>query len=228
VSAEITEAGPIRQRSFSGLGPVLASLVSAVIFAATGALVTTVVAVCAIAWSPTKPLGHHFERIDRDHSMAQAMMPYDNASRPFEAFLLWDYEGLGWQEQAVLGARRSFLPDEEHTLSCFRAGWPMLCFEGQQHLIDGQFGQSGLVSLPRPPLARGWRHETVPWHPIWPAFLANSALFGAMSFVVARGLRRIRSRIRRSGGRCQQCGYRLVSVAGAATITRCPECGKAP
>jgi hypothetical protein len=68
----------------------------------------------------------------------------------------------------------------------------------------------------------------LPWHPIWPGLLANTAFYGVIGWALWFTPGAVRRGLRRRRGACVRCGYDLrgaevIPEAGAA----CPECGDA-
>jgi len=62
----------------------------------------------------------------------------------------------------------------------------------------------------------------VPWMPVWPAFLANLAIWSVVGHFGLRGCTSVRSSFRRRRGLCETCGY---SRRGLDSDSPCPECG---
>lgn len=63
----------------------------------------------------------------------------------------------------------------------------------------------------------------LPYHPIWPGLLADSAFFGCAWAVPLFGVPATRRALRRRRGLCPRCAY---SLCGLAPGTPCPECGR--
>ncbi|MCK4871442.1 MAG: hypothetical protein KAS72_01840 [Phycisphaerales bacterium] len=61
----------------------------------------------------------------------------------------------------------------------------------------------------------------LPFLPIWPGFLINSVLFGAIVLAFWGFVRMIVRAARREDGLCPSCGYDLAS----GKLDSCPECG---
>lgn len=64
---------------------------------------------------------------------------------------------------------------------------------------------------------------TLPYLPVWPAVIGNTAFFSAGWFGLFSTLAGCRTLRRRAAGRCPRCNYDLQRVVGA----KCPECGRA-
>ncbi len=65
---------------------------------------------------------------------------------------------------------------------------------------------------------------TLPYRPIWPGLLANTAIFAAPWALLFIGIPLLRRVTRRRRGRCVRCGYDLRGMPSGAP---CPECGLA-
>ncbi len=61
----------------------------------------------------------------------------------------------------------------------------------------------------------------LPWHPIWPGFIANTLLYAAVLWLMICGLTAVRRIVRRQSGLCPACAYDLRHADHEA----CPECG---
>jgi len=117
-------------------------------------------------------------------------------------------------------------------------GWPLIAMRSWRKVHLGGFvgnsqgalqyivvrqtiEQSGRIEL------GGWMksspqdQRSVPMWPVWPGFLANSAIFGTAWFVLLAGPRMFRWGVRRFRGRCPRCAYNLLGNLGSG----CPECG---
>lgn len=104
-------------------------------------------------------------------------------------------------------------------------GFPFICLYKWQEETDGVL--HGAIPLPDPnghmqhwPGAESTRG--LPYLPIWPGLIANTAFWGGAWWCVlfVPGMVRRRNRVRR--GRCPSCGYDL-SAGQAGGV--CPECG---
>jgi hypothetical protein len=80
----------------------------------------------------------------------------------------------------------------------------------------------------RPAIAGGlrisdeWTPKVIPYAPLWPGMIANSAVYGTSSCLVV-ALARIL--IFRRRGRCRNCGYPREGLPASSV---CPECGSMP
>ena len=61
----------------------------------------------------------------------------------------------------------------------------------------------------------------LPYHPIWPGLLANTAIYAGAWWVILFGPGMFIRARRRRAGRCMKCGYDLRAIESSA----CPECG---
>lgn len=68
-----------------------------------------------------------------------------------------------------------------------------------------------------------WRQRIVPTGISVVGAVANSAVFGVISFLLVHGLRVWHSRKRVTSGRCRGCAYCLSPAL--STVKICPECG---
>ncbi len=64
----------------------------------------------------------------------------------------------------------------------------------------------------------------VPFLPLWPGLLLNSALYASLWFSLFAGIATLRRARRRSQGHCPHCNYDLRGL-NTAVQPRCPECG---
>ncbi len=111
-------------------------------------------------------------------------------------------------------------------------GWPWRALVFQEHgwydHTNGFAHQiAGGLSVPHPqnPELTTWRGYGVvlPYRPIWPGLLANTAIFATPWAVLLFGVPLMRRTTRRQRGRCVRCGYDL---RGTPTQSPCPECGR--
>ena len=114
------------------------------------------------------------------------------------------------------------LPDDPGAFGLsVRAGWPALGFTGEMWASakDGWQNRfvSGAVDLETPGPGSRWR--LIPWRPLWPGFAANTMLYAAMLWLLARAWSWIRQYLRARRGLCPGCGY----PAGSSPV--CTECG---
>lgn len=128
---------------------------------------------------------------------------------------------------------------EQSTTSRTRAyGLPFVCLMHTEGLLYDQTGAARLwrESFWQVETDRSWRHYEFPLMPVWPGFLANTAVFAAAWAAVIRvivlplyrGLAGVWSWIERrieasQRGKCIKCGYPRTGIA--EPHTPCPECG---
>jgi hypothetical protein len=91
----------------------------------------------------------------------------------------------------------------------------------QYLMMRNTLDQAGRVEL------RGWMKRSpvddrsLPLLPVWPGFLADTAIFTAAWFALLASPHMLRGGVRRLRGRCPRCAYQLRGgLAGG-----CPECG---
>ena len=126
----------------------------------------------------------------------------------------------------------------------YASGWPFRCFRGE-HWISWRLdtlaprppavvpGLPGIALAP--PAARaddprhlwsfihhGSLHGAIPRQPIWPALIANVAIFSAAWLLVLVVPAAGRRAIRRRRGCCPRCNYDLRTLPADSP---CPECG---
>jgi hypothetical protein len=152
----------------------------------------------------------------------------------------------GWAE--ILDPRRyaSVGSEEVHYGSAETAGWPMLAVRGatvtrsrypdpetepEQIVKNGMFTVLKLIPL-RKTCAGALTFENsasdtylLPWHPIWPGFFVNTALYSAILWALFFAPGAIRRGHRRRRGACVRCGYDLRGDGNPCVGTACPECG---
>jgi len=97
------------------------------------------------------------------------------------------------------------------------AGWPALCLRGARSATNER---NGLLRISSPRTSE----IDVPYAPIWPGLLANTAIYGSVWFAILFGPGLVLRWRRRRAGRCANCGYDLrgrLDASGNAS----PECG---
>lgn len=65
------------------------------------------------------------------------------------------------------------------------------------------------------------RAIVIPFRPIWPGFIINTAFYATILLLLIGGPGMVRRRLRRQKGRCPSCGYNLRGDLPVG----CPECG---
>jgi hypothetical protein len=121
--------------------------------------------------------------------------------------------------------------------SIARCGWPFKSLQDSVWTAHPMTGEavtlrhhtltppSILHPLERGPNPAGSMRRRLPYEPVWPGLLGNTAMFAAVFWLVMPGRRVLRSLLRDRAGRCVGCGY---DRAGLATDAKCPECGTVP
>ena len=114
-----------------------------------------------------------------------------------------------------------------------RAGWPLEAFHGWTwHLTEGPLGPKDRITsrtfaIANAPLLRHGASKTdqvsVPYYPLWPGFIANTLIYGALWWILFAGLISARAVRRARRGLCPRCAYDLRGVSSGV----CPECGQA-
>ncbi len=124
---------------------------------------------------------------------------------------------------------------QSHAHACtFDAyGWPCraLLLESEFHydpVNSAKVSMRGAFPIPHSrnaelQVSRGYG-IALPYLPIWPGLLANTAIFAAPWAVILFGIPFVRYIIRRARNRCTRCGY---SLHGLPAGSPCPECGGA-
>ncbi len=117
---------------------------------------------------------------------------------------------IGWPLRSFLFGHVPLIADETATISYLQQSRP-------------EFKGAFAVELPGqyPSLTR---YIPLPYRPIWPAFLINSALYATLWFALLFIPTALRPRARRRRNACLSCGYDLQ---GLSPTTPCPECGAA-
>jgi hypothetical protein len=93
------------------------------------------------------------------------------------------------------------------------AGWPRLALYCTWRYDPAPVSRDGI---------RIDRHKFLPLRPIWSGLAANTAMFGALWWMVLVSPPAVRRHLRRRQGRCVVCGYDLKGQREAG----CPECGE--
>jgi hypothetical protein len=116
-----------------------------------------------------------------------------------------------------------------------RRGWPLPAMRSvafgmtdprAQHIYESR--NAVLFQPPSNATSRSLADlRPLPLEPLWPGFLANSALAAGLWWIVLAAAGRmsaaLRARFRIPAGRCPGCGYDLRATGGPAA--GCPECG---
>ncbi len=110
------------------------------------------------------------------------------------------------------GANPPPYTDERWTGALPTPSW-LLELTGHQRDATGQWNQSFSI-----------RSTILPYRPLWPGFLANTAIYALALWLPFFGATAWRRARRRRRNRCPACGY---SRAGLAAHAPCPECGGA-
>ncbi len=130
------------------------------------------------------------------------------------------------QHEAIRSAGRG---DLEVSVVEIAAGWPALALVARLHSVSS-------VDLHVPPTPRRcqggilldwWRRgrgypSVVPFVPIWPGLLLNTACLSGFWSILLLGIPFVQSKRRLAMGRCRRCGY---LCAGLPSNAVCPECG---
>jgi hypothetical protein len=117
-----------------------------------------------------------------------------------------------------------------------RFGWPCRCTQIRQRfdrsitdpptddvrLDTGWMGAVEIAIPWRPQPYLGDRGLFLPFRPLWPGLVLNTALYGSLLWTVLFGPGALRRTLRRRRGLCVRCGYGL---RGGAPSAPCPECG---
>jgi hypothetical protein len=121
-------------------------------------------------------------------------------------------------------SRAAFKTKRPLHLFDFRYGWPFRSVRMTVYLgawADGRESDPpemvGASTVPLSLFPDG--PQLWPLRPAWPAFLANTGVFGLLVFSVIFGRCTLRSFLRLRQGRCLKCGYPI------GTSPRCTECG---
>jgi len=103
----------------------------------------------------------------------------------------------------------------------FAAGWPFAACRSYGHWYFQEGNQISLAVK----LRRTNGTIVLPYGPIWPGLLANTAIYGSAWWALLFGPGMFIRWRRRRAGRCVKCGYDL---RGLSPGSECPECGRAP
>ena len=113
------------------------------------------------------------------------------------------------------------------------AGWPCTAFRGWDFHVfdpDRKLGNRSpnsrfcLVDVPAPRGNRGYDESIeLPLFLVWPGFIANTLIYGALWWILFAGLISARAARRARRGLCVRCAYDLRGVSSDV----CPECGQA-
>lgn len=108
-----------------------------------------------------------------------------------------------------------------------RSGWPMRTFiERSVNVaayspLTGVTPPAALGALTPPGAFMPWGagDRQIPFHPIWPGLLVNTAFYASLIWFGVFRIEVARRAYRTQRGRCAECGYELAGFA------KCPECG---
>ena len=101
-------------------------------------------------------------------------------------------------------------------------GWPFLCLWCglDAAVIEGAAaGEPAWGGIPAGSSAKAAHFRAIPFWPIVPGFLANTAIYSAGWATLLIGARLVRRALRVRARRCPRCGYRDA-------LASCPECGR--
>jgi hypothetical protein len=144
------------------------------------------------------------------------------------------HSGRGFRYENCFGLIRTDAGYSEYLISMTRFGWPFHSLEwtagSERHTVAGphlwRFG-GRWISMPGPveqllvqitgdfPARR-----RLPIDPVWPGFIANTALFAIGFWLLLRSAGSTRRFVRRRRGQCMSCGYPV------GTSPVCTECGE--
>lgn len=124
-------------------------------------------------------------------------------------------------------------PGVDNSVTIDRAGWPFRVLESRVHQVRPAWTASAAPTPPPDehdrinlPLSRlPWRDRWATWIStgvLWHGLIADTALFGGASFVIAGSVARSRRDQRVWRGGCAECGYPLQKMEPGQP---CPECG---
>ncbi len=130
--------------------------------------------------------------------------------------------GFGWRQRLLTAwppdeAKFFSNPVNERVVAVICAGWPVLSLQGERHFEPGPVTYR-FAWLAQESLVGEWRF--IPLRPIWPGFVANTVLYGALLWLAIPGLLVLRRLVRVRRGRCPGCGYPCSESAV------CSECGR--
>lgn len=157
----------------------------------------------------------------------------------FDSRVAWLFRRVGWLrfEATFENARGAYL----RMCSNESLGWPMLSWQSSEMW---EFGRAFVPSaegawIVGPLYSRQVRYPVLTWflpdgtllpyRPLWPGFLINTALYSTLSAIVlltlSHGLTSLRRNRRRRANHCPTCNY---NRAGLSPTSPCPECGDQP
>ncbi|MGI9013814.1 MAG: hypothetical protein ACR2GY_06140 [Phycisphaerales bacterium] len=123
----------------------------------------------------------------------------------------------------VEAIRSSYL----HAHEAIGCGWPFIALAATKSFDLATFNPTeepwkGGWVIERGSVLNPFSSRIIPYSPYWPGVLGNTAIWGAVIFILAVAGRVTRSISRTRGGRCVACGYDL---RGNPHGNACPECG---
>lgn len=190
---------------------------------ACGVLLTVAVAWGCLLWSPAAARqGVQFT--GAGHPTTRAMSRHGE----FDGYALFEHQGIGWKLDYVIAARSKYHTSSRYNnnrLTRVWAGWPWFCLEGEELTLNAQNTRWALTTLRALPRADATRRSRVPLAPIWPAFIANTAVFATPFALVFAAVVFGRPFYRRLRGRCPHCAYSLRGLEPEQGQLTCPECG---
>lgn len=97
-------------------------------------------------------------------------------------------------------------------------GWPVVALHTFSNVDNGIQSWTTAWAAPSPTN----RPYVLPYRPIWRGMLANTLGFGALWWAMLLGPGKVKRLLRRRGGRCTKCNYKLRGLEKDL----CPECGE--
>lgn len=190
-----------------------------------GAAIAIGVAWGCLLWCPAETPRPKGRFLSGGHRVTDALSRYGT----FDGFAVFELRGVGWEMDHALGSSRRFhhaSPLNTNKITRTYAGWPFLCLWGEQRTLAAKQTDWWIISFPNLPWSNAATRSYAPLAPLWPAFMANTALYGALTIVLKMAARSARRSYRRSRGCCPYCGYLTAGPVLLTGQTQCSECGQ--
>ena len=181
------------------------------VFLLLGAVVNVGVAYSCVFWAPDWPGG---SSVDLPAGSDWVREPGASWPAPNKGFAS---SAFG---HSIVTRSATTKPGIAYHQTIIQFGWPFRTVELEVRVVGGRIQERiGLGGqIPATPLFP--RHRYLPFHPFWPAFIANTLFYATLLWLLTVGLFALRRFLRMKRGLCPKCAYPM----GESPV--CTECGR--